>query len=674
MTSPNDDFLTKSTPSILDSIKSPTDLRRINARNLQQVADELRAETINAVAVTGGHLGASLGVIELTVALHYIFDTPNDKLIWDVGHQAYPHKILTGRRDRIRTLRTGGGLSGFTKRSESEYDCFGAAHSSTSISAGLGMAVARDLAGQTHNVICVIGDGAISAGMAYEAMNNAGAMSRRLIVILNDNEMSIAPPVGAMSNYLTRLLSSPTYMSLRDIGKQVANRLPKFFKEKAHLAEELARGFVTGGTLFEELGFYYIGIVDGHDLNQLIPVLENVRTADSGPFLVHVRTQKGKGYAPAEASQDRYHGVVKFDVATGKQQKGVSNAPSYTKVFGESLVKEAKKDDKIVAITAAMPGGTGVDIFAKAFPDRAFDVGIAEQHGVTFAAGLATQGYKPFVAIYSTFLQRAYDQVVHDVAIQKLPVRFMMDRAGLVGADGPTHAGSFDLAYLGCLPHFVIMAAADEAELVHMVATAATIDDRPCAVRYPRGDGVGVTMPEAGMPLEIGKGRIITQGSTVALLSLGARLAECIKAAEMLAAQGISATVADARFAKPLDRDLILRLAREHELLITIEEGAIGGFAAQVMQLLSDAGALERPGFKVRSMILPDIFIDHDSPPAMYAKAGLDANGIVNKVFDVFGSRHTPELQPAEIASLAERAQRRRQAKAMNGHGNGAAG
>jgi 1-deoxy-D-xylulose-5-phosphate synthase len=674
MTSPSDEYLTISTPNILDSIKSPTDLRRINARNLQQVADELRAETINAVAVTGGHLGASLGVIELTVALHYIFDTPNDKLIWDVGHQAYPHKILTGRRDRIRTLRTGGGLSGFTKRSESEYDCFGAAHSSTSISAGLGMAVARDLAGQTHNVICVIGDGAISAGMAYEAMNNAGAMNRRLIVILNDNEMSIAPPVGAMSNYLTRLLSSPTYMSLRDIGKQVADRLPKFFKEKAHLAEELARGFVTGGTLFEELGFYYIGIVDGHDLNQLIPVLENVRNADSGPFLVHVRTQKGKGYAPAEASQDRYHGVVKFDVATGKQQKGVSNAPSYTKVFGESLVKEAKKDDKIVAITAAMPGGTGVDIFAKAFPDRAFDVGIAEQHGVTFAAGLATQGYKPFVAIYSTFLQRAYDQIVHDVAIQKLPVRFMMDRAGLVGADGPTHAGSFDLAYLGCLPHFVIMAAADEAELVHMIATAATIDDRPSAVRYPRGDGVGVTMPEAGIPLEIGKGRIITQGSTVALLSLGTRLAECTKAAEMLAAQGISATVADARFAKPLDRDLILQLAREHELLITIEEGAIGGFAAQVMQLLSDAGALERPGFKVRSMILPDIFIDHDSPPAMYAKAGLDANGIVNKVFDVFGSRHTPELQPAEIASLAERAQRRRQAKAMNGHGNGAAG
>ena len=673
MTAPNDDFLTKSNANILDSIKSPADLRRINARHLRRVADELRAETINAVAVTGGHLGASLGVIELTVALHYIFDTPNDKLIWDVGHQAYPHKILTGRRDRIKTLRTGGGLSGFTKRSESEYDCFGAAHSSTSISAGLGMAVARDLAGEQHNVICVIGDGAISAGMAYEAMNNAGAMNRRLIVILNDNEMSIAPPVGAMSNYLTRLLSSPTYMSLRDIGKQVANHLPKFFKEKAYLAEELARGFVTGGTLFEELGFYYVGIVDGHDLSQLLPVLENVRSAGNGPFLVHVRTQKGKGYAPAEASKDKYHGVVKFDVATGKQQKGVSNAPSYTKVFGESLVKEAAKDDKIVAITAAMPGGTGVDIFAKAFPDRAFDVGIAEQHGVTFAAGLATQGFKPFVAIYSTFLQRAYDQVVHDVAIQQLPVRFVMDRAGLVGADGPTHAGSFDLAYLGCLPGFVIMAAADESELVHMVATAAAINDRPSALRYPRGDGVGVVMPEVGVPLEIGKGRIITQGNTVALLSLGTRLAECTKAGEMLAAHGISTTVADARFAKPVDRELILQLAREHELLITIEEGAIGGFAAHVMQLLSEAHALERPGFKVRSMVLPDVFIDHDSPPAMYAKAGLDANGIVNKVFDVFGSRHAPELQPAEIEFLAERAERRRQANAVNGRAKGTA-
>ena len=671
MTAPNDDFLTKSTTKFLDSIKSPADLRRVNARDLQQVADELRAETINAVAVTGGHLGASLGVIELTVALHYVFDTPDDKLLWDVGHQAYPHKILTGRRDRIKTLRTGGGLSGFTKRSESEYDCFGAAHSSTSISAGLGMAVARDLAGQKHNVICVIGDGAMSAGMAYEAMNNAGAMNRRLIVILNDNEMSIAPPVGAMSNYLTRLLSSPTYMSIRDIGRQLADRLPQFFKEKAYLAEELARGFVTGGTLFEELGFYYIGIVDGHDLRQLVPVLENVRNTDNGPFLVHVRTQKGKGYAPAEASQDKYHGVVKFDVATGKQQKGVSNAPSYTKVFGESLVKEARKDEKIVAITAAMPGGTGVDIFAKSFPQRAFDVGIAEQHAVTFAAGLATQGYKPFVTIYSTFLQRAYDQVVHDVAIQKLPVRFMMDRAGLVGADGPTHAGSFDLAYLGCLPGFVLMAAADEAELVHMVATAVGIDDCPCAVRYPRGDGVGVVMPEVGIPLEIGKGRIIAQGNTVALLSLGTRLAECTKAAETLAAHGISTTVADARFAKPLDRELILRLAREHELLITVEEGAIGGFAAQVMQLLSDTGALERLGFKIRSMTLPDIFIDHDSPPAMYAKAGLDATGIVNKVFEVFG-RQAPELQPADIQFLAERAARRRQA---GGHANkGAAG
>ncbi len=633
-----------------------------------------RAQTINAVAVTGGHLGASLGVIELTVALHYVFDTPNDKLIWDVGHQAYPHKILTGRRDRIRTLRTGGGLSGFTKRSESEYDCFGAAHSSTSISAGLGMAVARDLAGQNHNVICVIGDGAISAGMAYEAMNNAGAMNRRLVVILNDNEMSIAPPVGAMSNYLTRLLSSPMYMSLRGLGKQVVDHLPQFFKEKASLAEELARGFVTGGTLFEELGFYYVGIIDGHDLEQLIPVLENVRDADNGPFLVHVRTQKGKGYAPAEASKDRYHGVVKFDVSTGKQHKAASNAPSYTKVFGESLVKEAKKDDKIVAITAAMPGGTGVDIFAKSFPDRAFDVGIAEQHGVTFAAGLATQGYRPFVAIYSTFLQRAYDQVVHDVAIQKLPVRFILDRAGLVGADGPTHAGSFDLAYLGCLPGFVIMAAADEAELVHMVATAAAIDDCPSAIRYPRGDGVGVVMPEVGVPLEIGKGRIISQGNTVALLSLGTRLGECTKAAETLTAHGISTTVADARFAKPIDRELILRLAREHELLITIEEGAIGGFAAQVMQLLSDTGALERSGFKVRNMVLPDVFIDHDSPPAMYAKAGLDANGIINKVFGVFGARHAPELQPAEIEFLAERARNRRQAKSLNGHSKGSAG
>src|SRR6187455_1563863 len=642
MTAPKDDPLNQSNPSILDSIKSPADLRRINARHLPQVADELRAETINAVAVTGGHLGASLGVIELTVALHHVFDTPEDRLIWDVGHQAYPHKILTGRRDRIRTLRTGGGLSGFTKRSESEYDAFGAAHSSTSISAGLGMAVARDLSGQKHNVICVIGDGAMSAGMAYEAMNNAGAMNRRLIVILNDNEMSIAPPVGAMSNYLTRLLSSPMYMSLRGIGRQFADHLPKFFKEKASLAEELARGFVTGGTLFEELGFYYIGIVDGHDLEQLLPVLENVRDADNGPFLVHVRTQKGKGYAPAEASKDKYHGVVKFDVPTGKQHKAASNAPSYTKVFGESLVKEAGKDDRIVAITAAMPGGTGVDIFGKAFPDRTFDVGIAEQHAVTCAAGLATQGYKPFVAIYSTFLQRAYDQVVHDVAIQQLPVRFVLDRAGLVGADGATHAGSFDNAYLGCLPNFVIMAASDEAELVHMVATQVAINDRPSAVRYPRGEGRGVEMPEFGVPLEIGKGRIVRQGSKIALLSFGTRMAECEKAADELAAHGLSTTIADARFMKPLDVELVLKLAREHEVLLTIEEGSIGGFGSHVMQTLSDNGMLDG-GLRMRAMILPDEFIDHDSPNAMYAHAGLDAKGIVAKVFDALGKDYKTE-------------------------------
>jgi len=629
---------------LLDTLQAPADLRRLQPDQLQQVADELRSETVNTVAVTGGHLGASLGVIELTVALHYVFDTPRDKLIWDVGHQAYPHKILTGRRDRIRTLRQVGGLSGFTKRAESEYDCFGAAHSSTSISAGLGMAVARDLAGEDHNVICVIGDGAISAGMAYEAMNNAGAHGRRLIVILNDNEMSIAPPVGAMSSYLTRLLSSPAYMQLRDIGKQVAEHLPPFLKERALRAEELARGLVTGGTLFEELGFYYVGVVDGHDVNQLVPILRNVRDAKEGPILVHVRTQKGKGYAPAENSADKYHGVVKFDVATGKQTKSTSTAPSYTKVFGTYLVKEAQKDDRIVGITAAMPSGTGIDIFAKSFPQRAFDVGIAEQHAVTFAAGLATQGFKPFCAIYSTFLQRAYDQVVHDVAIQRLPVRFAMDRAGLVGADGPTHAGSFDVTYLGCLPGFVIMAAADEVELAHMVATAAQIDDRPSAFRYPRGDGLGLPLPEQGSPLEIGKGRIVREGSTIALLSFGARLPECMKAADMLAAQGMSTTVADARFAKPLDSDLILRLARNHELLITIEEAAIGGFGAQVLQLLAEQGALEQPGFKVRSMILPDMFIDQDSPTAMYARAGLDANGIVAKVFEALNV--APGLQP----------------------------
>ena len=621
---------------MLDAIKSPADLRAVSEKDLQRVADDLRAETVSAVAVTGGHLGAGLGVVELTVALHYVFDTPNDRLIWDVGHQAYPHKILTERRDRIRTLRQGGGLSGFTKRAESEYDPFGAAHSSTSISAGLGMAVARDLSGEKRNVIAVIGDGAMSAGMAYEAMNNAGAMNSRLIVILNDNEMSIAPPVGALSAYLSRLISGRTYMSLREIGKQIAKRMPKVVEEKALRVEEYARGFLTGGTLFEELGFYYVGPIDGHNLDHLVPVLKNVRDAENGPILIHVVTQKGKGYAPAEASSDKYHGVVKFDVATGKQAKAQANAPSYTKVFGESLVKEARKDDKIVAITAAMPGGTGVDIFGKAFPERTFDVGIAEQHGVTFAAGLATEGYKPFAVIYSTFLQRAYDQVVHDVAIQRLPVRFALDRAGLVGADGPTHAGAFDVAYLGCLPGFVLMAAADEAELVHMVATQVAIDDRPSALRYPRGDGVGVDMPEFGVPLEIGKGRVLREGSSIALLSYGTRLQECLKAADMLAAQGLSATVADARFAKPLDTDLVLRLAKEHEVLITVEEGAIGGFGAQVMQTLAENGAFDS-GLKVRCMVLPDAFIDQDSPAAMYSAARLDAKGIVAKVFEALG-------------------------------------
>jgi len=627
--------MTIATP-ILDTIKSPADLRRLDEKQLRLVADELRAETISAVADTGGHLGAGLGVVELTVALHYLFDTPRDRLVWDVGHQAYPHKILTSRRDRIRTLRQAGGLSGFTKRAESEYDCFGAAHSSTSISAGLGMAVARDLKGQSHNVICVIGDGAMSAGMAYEAMNNAGAMDSRLIVILNDNNMSIAPPVGALSAYLARLVSGRPYRSLRNVVHRLARHLPKFLEQRARAMEEYARGLVTGGTLFEELGFFYVGPIDGHNLDHLLPVLRNVRDAKDGPILVHIVTQKGKGYAPAEASADKYHGVVKFDVATGKQVKSKANAPSYTKVFGESLVKEARKDDRIVAITAAMPSGTGIDIFAKVFPERTFDVGIAEQHGVTFAAGLATEGFKPFAAIYSTFLQRAYDQVVHDVAIQRLPVRFALDRAGLVGADGPTHAGAFDIPYLGCLPGFVIMAAADEAELVHMVATAVAIDDRPCAFRYPRGDGVGVDMPEFGVPLEIGRGRILREGTSVALFSFGARLQECLLAAETLAAHGLTTTVADARFAKPLDVDLLLRLAREHEVLITVEEGAIGGFGAHVLQTLAEHGALEN-GLKLRCMVLPDVFIDQDSPVAMYAKAGLDAKGIVAKVFEALG-------------------------------------
>ncbi|MGZ3411823.1 MAG: 1-deoxy-D-xylulose-5-phosphate synthase [Xanthobacteraceae bacterium] len=621
---------------MLENIKEPRDLRTHPVTDLKQIADELRTETINAVAVTGGHLGAGLGVIELTVALHYVFDTPKDKLIWDVGHQAYPHKILTGRRDRIRTLRVGGGLSGFTKRAESEYDAFGAAHSSTSISAALGMAVARDLKGETNNVVAVIGDGAMSAGMAYEAMNNAGAMNSRLIVVLNDNDMSIAPPVGAMSAYLARLISGRTYLSLREIGKQFAKHFPKFMESKAAKAEEFARGFLAGGTLFDELGFYYVGPIDGHNLEHLIPVLQNVRDAKDGPMLVHVVTQKGKGYAPAEAASDKYHGVVKFDVATGAQAKAKANAPSYTKVFGESLAKEAAKDETIVAITAAMPSGTGVDIFEKSFPKRTFDVGIAEQHAVTFAAGLAAEGYKPFCAIYSTFLQRAYDQVVHDVAIQSLPVRFALDRAGLVGADGPTHAGSFDVTYLTCLPNFVVMAAADEAELVHMVATQVAINDRPSALRYPRGDGVGVDMPAVGVPLEIGKGRIVRKGSKVALLSLGTRLAECSKAAEELASFGLSTTVADARFAKPLDASMILSLAREHEVLITVEEGAVGGFGSHVLQLLAENGALEN-GLKVRTMVLPDVFLDQDTPKAMYAKAGLDSAGIVAKVFEALG-------------------------------------
>ncbi|MGX1787411.1 1-deoxy-D-xylulose-5-phosphate synthase [Bosea sp. NPDC055332] len=621
---------------LLDQVPDPAALRRLDDAQLRQLADELRAETIDAVSVTGGHLGAGLGVVELTVALHHVFDTPRDRVIWDVGHQAYPHKILTGRRAEIRTLRQPGGLSGFTRRAESEYDPFGAAHSSTSISAGLGMAVGRDLAGGKNNVIAVIGDGAMSAGMAYEAMNNAGATGSRLIVILNDNDMSIAPPVGAMSAYLARLVSGRTYRSLREIAKYLAERLPRFFHEKAKRTEEYARGFWTGGTLFEELGFYYVGPIDGHNLDHLLPVLRNVRDAETGPILVHVVTQKGKGYAPAEASADKYHGVVKFDPVTGQQAKAPANAPSYTNVFANALIKAAREDEKIVAVTAAMPSGTGLDAFGKEFPGRTFDVGIAEQHAVTFAAGLATEGFKPFCAIYSTFLQRAYDQVVHDVAIQKLPVRFALDRAGLVGADGATHAGAFDVAYLACLPDMVVMAAADEAELTHMVATAAAYDAGPIAFRYPRGEGVGVEMPQHGVPLEIGKGRIVRQGTQVALLSLGTRLAECRAAAEQLGQRGLSTTVADARFAKPLDEDMILRLAREHEVLITVEEGSVGGFGSHVLQLLAREGALDR-GLKIRSLVLPDIFQDHNKPEAMYAEAGLDAAGIVRTVEKALG-------------------------------------
>ncbi|HSI40046.1 MAG TPA: 1-deoxy-D-xylulose-5-phosphate synthase [Xanthobacteraceae bacterium] len=624
-----------STP-LLDTLREPSDLRRLPETQLATVADELRAETVAAVSVTGGHLGAGLGVVELTVALHYVFDTPHDRLIWDVGHQAYPHKILTGRRDRIRTLRQGGGLSGFTNRAESEYDPFGAGHSSTSISAGLGMAVARDLDGGQRNVVCVIGDGAMSAGMAYEAMNNAGAMDSRLIVILNDNDMSIAPPVGAMSAYLARLLSGRTYRSLRETAKQLARRLPKFFGQKAARAEEFARGFWTGGTLFEELGFFYVGPIDGHNLDHLLPVLRNVRDTEGGPVLVHVVTRKGKGYAPAEASADKYHGVVRFDVATGAQKKVAANAPSYTHIFAEGLIEEARHDPKIVAITAAMPAGTGLDLFGRHFPERTFDVGIAEQHAVTFAAGLAAEGFKPFCALYSTFLQRAYDQLVHDVAIQRLPVRFAIDRAGLVGADGATHAGAYDLAMLACVPGMVIMAPADEAELMHMVATAAAYDDGPIAFRYPRGEGVGLERPERGVPLAIGRGRVVRQGSTVALLSIGTRLAACLAAAEMLSGFGLSTTVADARFVKPLDRDMVLELARNHEVLVTVEEGAPGGFGAQVLALLAEAGALEH-GLKLRTLTLPDSFIDHATPAVQLAAAGLDADGIVAGVLGCLG-------------------------------------
>ncbi len=621
---------------LLDKVSLPADLRALDEAQLPQLASELRAELIDVVSQTGGHLGAGLGVVELTVALHYVFDTPDDRIIWDVGHQAYPHKILTGRRDRMRTLRQEGGLSGFTKRSESEYDPFGTAHSSTSISAGLGMAVARDLRGGNNNVIAVIGDGAMSAGMAYEAMNNAGALDARLIVILNDNDMSIAPPAGAMSAYLARLASGRTYAGVRELGKKLTSYLGRRVDRAITRAVEHARGFVTGGTLFEEMGFFHIGPIDGHNLEHLVPVLKNVRDNGTGPVLIHVVTQKGKGYAPAEAAADKYHGVNKFDVITGAQAKAPANAPAYTKVFAQSLIQEAREDDKIVAVTAAMPSGTGLDLFGEAFPSRTFDVAIAEQHAVTFAAGLATEGYKPFVAIYSTFLQRAYDQVVHDVAIQKLPVRFPIDRAGFVGADGPTHCGAFDTAYLASLPDFVVMAAADEAELRHMVRTAAEFDEGPISFRYPRGNGVGVDMPERGQVLEIGKGRIVREGSKVALLSFGTRLKDCLLAAEELGAAGLSTTVADARFAKPLDEDLIRRLARSHEVLVLVEEGSVGGFTSQVLDFLARNGLLDS-GLKVRPMTLPDRFVDHANPDKMYADAGLDSVGIVRAVFAALG-------------------------------------
>ena len=623
---------------LLDRVRVPADLRNFSGEQLKQLAEELRAETIHAVSQTGGHLGASLGVVELTVAVHAVFDTPTDRLIWDVGHQAYPHKILTGRRDRIRTLRQGGGLSGFTKRSESEYDPFGAAHSSTSISAGLGMAVARDLKGDDdRHVIAVIGDGSMSAGMAYEAMNNAGASKAKLIVILNDNDMSIAPPVGAMSAYLSKLISSRPFLSLREMMAKLARLFPGPIERAAKRADEYARGLLTGGTLFEELGFYYVGPIDGHDLDHLLPVLRNLRDTElNGPILLHVVTQKGKGYAPAEASADKYHGVQKFNVITGEQQKAPPGPPAYQKVFATALIAEAEQDDRIVAVNAAMPSGTSLDMFAKRFPKRCFDVGIAEQHAVTFAAGMATEGMKPFCAIYSTFLQRGYDQVVHDVVLQSLPVRFAMDRAGLVGADGATHAGSFDIAYLGCLPGIVLMAAADEVELMHMVATATALDDRPSAFRYPRGEGLGLELPKRGTPLALGKGRVLREGTTVAILSYGARLQECLKAADELATYGLSTTVADARFAKPLDAELVERLAREHAVLITIEEGSMGGFGSIVMQHLAWKGLLDN-GLKIRPMCLPDRLIDHDAPRKQYDIAGLNAPHIVTTALAALG-------------------------------------
>ncbi len=621
---------------LLDTIRKLEDLRQMDDSKLPQLADELRAEMIDAVSVTGGHLGAGLGVVELTVALHHVFDTPHDRIIWDVGHQCYPHKILTGRRDRIRTLRQEDGLSGFTKRAESEYDPFGAAHSSTSISAGLGMAEASRLSGEKRNVVSIIGDGSITAGMAYEAMNNAGGLNARQIVILNDNDMSIAPPTGAMSHYLARLVSGQTYRSIRETAKQLSQKLPKFIYDKARKTEEFARGYWMGGTMFEELGFYYVGPIDGHNLEHLLPILRNVRDSQAGPVLVHVVTEKGKGYSHAEGATDKLHAVSKFNVVTGEQSKSVPNAPSYTKVFGQSLVQEAHDDDKIVGISAAMPSGTGMDIFGEAFPERIYDVGIAEQHGVTFAAGLASEGYKPFCAIYSTFLQRAYDQVVHDVSIQQLPVRFPIDRAGFVGADGATHAGSFDIAYLTCLPGFTVMAAADEAELKHMVATAVAYDEGPIAFRYPRGEGVGVELPERGKALEIGKGRIVQEGSQIALLSFGTRLQDCLLAAEELADYGLSATVADARFAKPLDTELITQLAQEHEVLITIEEGAAGGFGAHVLHYLAGQGLLDN-GLKIRTLTMPDVYVDQMSPAAMISRAGLDKTGILQSVFSALG-------------------------------------